>query len=59
MGRVIRDYHFFFNNVKFLRGAEVAEEGGGEGEPDSIFFTPTLSLPRQKGEGKDLQAVVV
>ena len=37
----------------------MAEEGGGEGEPDSIFFTPTLSLPRQKGEGKDLQAVVV
>jgi hypothetical protein len=30
---VRKDYHFFFNNVKFLR-AESADEGRGAGEGD-------------------------
>jgi hypothetical protein len=50
VGRVSKDYHPFLNDVKFLK-AEAPEEGGGEGEPDTILSTPTLALPRQKGEG--------
>jgi hypothetical protein len=44
-------YHPFLNNVKFLGGLKRRKRV--EGEHKSIFFTPTLSLPRQKGEGKE------
>jgi hypothetical protein len=40
---VNKDYHCFFNKVKFLGGLKWRKRV--EGEHKSILFTPTLSLP--------------